>query len=58
MIIQNIYKCRHYTPTDFNLNKTCKGEKRCLILYDEFCYEYKENKQTKEKNNANNRTNN
>ena len=41
MKIQNLYKCENYTP-DENLNKTCRGEKRCLIYYDIVCNEYKE----------------
>lgn len=39
--IQNIYRCNNYTK-NYNLNKTCKNCKRCVIYYGEYCYDYKE----------------
>ena len=38
-MIQDIYKCGHYTPNE-NLNKTCDNSKRCCIYYDLACSEY------------------
>ena len=52
--IQNIYKCNKYTPNQ-NLNKTCKNCKRCVIYYDEYCYDYKKTLLQKEKRNITNR---
>ena len=39
--IQNIYKCNNYTK-NYNLNKTCKNCKRCVIDYCVDC-EYFDN---------------
>lgn len=39
--IQNIYKCKYFTPNG-NMNKTCRNEKRCCIFYEVNCKEYKE----------------
>lgn len=52
--IQNIYKCNKYTPNQ-NLNKTCKNCKRCVLYYDEYCYDYEETLLQKEKRNIANR---
>jgi len=40
-MIQNLYNCQDYTPNT-NLNLTCRNCKRCVILYGETCYEYRE----------------
>lgn len=52
--IQNIYRCNNYTK-NYNLNKTCKNCKRCVIYYGEYCYDYEETLLQKEKRNIANR---
>lgn len=42
-MIQNIYKCKCFTPNE-NLNKTCDNSKRCCIYYGLVCSEYEVNK--------------
>ena len=42
-MIQDIYKCGHYTPNE-NLNKTCDNCKRCCIYYGLICSEYEVNR--------------
>jgi hypothetical protein len=39
-MIQQLHSCKNFTRND-NLNKTCRNEKRCvLISYDVKCREY------------------
>lgn len=47
MRIQNIYKCKHYTPNG-NMNKTCDNSKRCCVFYEVNCQSYSETEDRKE----------
>lgn len=37
--MQNIYKCKNFSPND-NLNKTCNNSERCVLIEGEKCYKY------------------